>query len=140
MMVNFDQWCAAIANFNCYKRLTRCVSFSNNINSSLFYYWCSIMLYMEEIVFIILALPYIFTFLLYYGDIEWMLGPKRMKPKFLYIYHWKLNSISADSFQKLDSYKHRIPFINMILFVYLKHTQIWLHFWMIILFKLKAIV
>ena len=33
-----------------------------------------------------------------------MLGPKRMKPNYLYIYHWKLNSISAVA--KNSIYKH----------------------------------
>ena len=34
MMVSVDQWRAAIGTFNCHKRVTRYVPFSNNVNSS----------------------------------------------------------------------------------------------------------
>ena len=33
MMVSIDQWHAPIGTFNCHKKVTRCVSFSNNVNS-----------------------------------------------------------------------------------------------------------
>ena len=42
MMVGIDQWLAAIGTFNCHKRVTRCVSFSNSVNSS---HFLSMMLY-----------------------------------------------------------------------------------------------
>ena len=44
---------------------------------------------------IILVFLYIFTFLLCHGNIESNPGAKRLKPNYLSICHWNLNSISA---------------------------------------------
>ena len=59
MMVSIDQWCAAIGTFNCHKSVTRCVSFSNNVNSS---HFLSVILESNP-------------------------GPKRLKPNYLSICH-----------------------------------------------------
>ena len=50
---------------------------------------------------IILASLYIFTFLLCHGDIESNPGPKKLKPNYLSVCHWNLNSISAHNFSKI---------------------------------------
>ena len=104
MMVSIDQWRAATGTFNCHKRVTRCVSFSNNVSSS---HFLSMMLYyvVNGANIIILACLCIFTFLLCHGDIESNLGPKRIKPNCLSICYWKLNSISAHNFSKIAQLK-----------------------------------
>ena len=68
-MVSIDQWRAAIGNCNCHKRVTRCVSFSNNVNNS---HFLSVMLYyvVNGANIIILTFLYIFTFLLCHGDTD----------------------------------------------------------------------
>ena len=100
MMVSIDQWRAAIGTFNCYKRVTRCLSFSNNVNSS---HFLSMMLYyaVNEANIITLAFVYIFTFLLGHADIESNMGPKIIKSNYLSIWHWNLNSVSAHNFSKI---------------------------------------
>ena len=93
-MVSVDQWRAARGTFNWHKRVTRCVSFSNNVNSS---HFLSMMLYyvVSGANIMILEFLYIFTFLLCHGYIESNPGPKKLKPSYLSICHWDLNSISA---------------------------------------------
>ena len=54
MMVSIDLWRAAIGNFNCHKRVTRCVSFSKNVNSS---HFLSMMLY-YVVNFYVSSLPW----------------------------------------------------------------------------------
>ena len=91
-MVSIDLWRAAIGNFNCHKRVTRCVSFSKNVNSS---HFLSMMLYyvVNEANIIVVTFVYIFTFLLCHGDIQSNLGRKKLKPNYLSICLWNLNSI-----------------------------------------------
>ena len=58
-----------------------------------------------NIIIIILTFLYIFTFLLCHGDIELNPGPKRLKPNYLSICYWNLNSISAHNFSKIAQLK-----------------------------------
>ena len=68
-MVSIDQWPTAIDTFNCHKRVTRYVSFSNNVNGS---HFLSMMLYyvVNGANIIILEFVYIFIFLLCHGNIK----------------------------------------------------------------------
>ena len=68
-MVSIDQWRAAIGTFNYHKRVTRCVSFCNNVNRS---HFLSMILYyvVNGANIIILEFLYIFIFLLCHDDIE----------------------------------------------------------------------
>ena len=86
MTIRTDQCRAAIGTFNCHKRKPRSISFSNNVSSS---HFLSMMLYyvVNEGNIIILALLYIFTFLLCHGDIELTPETKRLKPNDLSICH-----------------------------------------------------
>ena len=106
-MVNTNRW-----------RATICVSFSNNVNSS---HFLSMMLYYfaKGANNVILAFLYISTFLLGHGDIERNPGPNRLKPNYLSICHWNLNSISARNLSKITKLN---PFIIITLFVCLRHT------------------
>ena len=62
-----------------------------------------------------------FIFLQCHGDIEPNPGPRKQKPNYFSVCHWDLNSLLLIIFQNLYNYKHIIQFINMILFVYLRH-------------------
>ena len=108
MMVSTDRW-----------RSTICVSFSNNVNSS---HFLSMMLYyfVKGANNVILAFLYISTFLLGHGDIERNPGANRLKPNYLSICHWNLNSISAHNLSKKITKLN--PFIIITLFVCLRHT------------------
>ena len=55
-----------------------------------------------SLIFILVFLC-IFTFLLCHGDTKPNPGPKRLKPNYLSICHWNLNSISAHKFQLIKS-------------------------------------
>ena len=103
MMVSTDQWHPAIGTFNFHKRVSRCVSFSNNVNSP---HFLSVMLhYVVNGANIILAFLYIFIFQLCHGDIESNPGPKRLKSNYLSICHVNLKSISAHNFSKIIQLK-----------------------------------
>ena len=45
------------------------------------------------------------TFLVCHGDIESNPGPNSLKPNYLFICHWNLNSISAHNFSKFAQLK-----------------------------------
>ena len=103
-MVSIDQWRAAIGTFNCLKRVTRCVSFSNNVNNS--HFLSVILCYVfSGANIIILTFLYIFAFLHCHGDIESNPGPKRLKPNYFSISHRNLNSISGHNFSKIAQLK-----------------------------------
>ena len=104
MMFSIDQWRAAIGTFNCHKKVTRYASFSNGVNSS---HFLSVMLYyvVNGAIIIILAFLCIFNFLRSHGDIESNPVPKILKPNYLSICHWNLNSISAHNFSKIEQLK-----------------------------------
>ena len=103
-MVSIDQWRAAIGTFNYHKRVTKCASFSDNVNSS---HLLSMMLYyvVNEANLIILEFLYISTFLLCHCDIKSNPGPKRLEPNYLSICHWNLNSISTHNLSKIAQLK-----------------------------------
>ena len=59
--------------------------------------------------------------LLLHGDIETKPGPNK-KYKFFTCCHWNVNSFTAHNMLKLSQYQLIILFLNMILFVLVKHT------------------
>ena len=85
MMVSIDQLRSCNRYFKLHNKVTRCVSFSDNINSSLIF--LSMMFYYvfsgTNILF--LGFLYIFTIFLCHGDAELNLGPKRFKQNYLSI-------------------------------------------------------
>ena len=120
-MVSVDQWPAAIGTFNCHKRVTRSVSFSDNVNTS---HFLSIILYylVNGATIIILAFLYIFIFLLGHGDIESNPGSKRLKLNYVLFVIGTSTAFLLINSQKSHNLKHSIPSINMTLSYYVKHT------------------
>ena len=62
MMVGVDQWRVAVGSFNCHKRLTRCVSLSNNVTS---FHFLSMILYYVANGANVIILPFC-AFLLFF--------------------------------------------------------------------------
>ena len=62
--------------------------------------------------------------LLQHRDIERNPGPQSGQIENLSCCHWNVNSLVAQNLSKITQLKHTIPFMNMILYAYLKCTLI----------------
>ena len=125
MTVSLAQWRAVIGIFNCRKVAISCHVCNSTKNFvSMFEVLLCCCYYFESAFVSLLTLTYMFIFLQCHGDIEPNPGPRKQKPNYFSVCHWDLNSLLLIIFQNLYNYKHIIQFINMILFVYLRHIWI----------------
>ena len=93
MTVTLNQWRAVIGTFNCGSLFT-INSHSISLTGRFIYFLLICIL--PKCLYISLLTPlYIFSFLLYHGDIELNPGPRKLRQNSLSICHWNLNSLSA---------------------------------------------
>ena len=65
-------------------------------------------------------LYFLHLLLLQHGDIERNPGPQKGQIKYLSCCHWNVNCLVAQNLSKIT----QVPFINMNLYAYLRHTLI----------------
>ena len=114
-----------IGTFNCHKRVTRCVSFSNNVKQLSFFINVTLLCCQWSKYYSRIFMHFYFVFAMVILNRIWDQGDKN-QITFLFAIGTS-TAFQLIISQKSRNSKHAIPFLNTIVFVYLKHNEIRLH-------------